>query len=278
VAQGPPFDIVERPVNTCHRTRANVGVVPGAIRSVERAAAVLRILGGAGRPLRLSEIADALDLPKPTVFGLVRTLRDVGFVHQDRATSDYSLGDGVRNLHESGLDPHDLRSHAMNWSDALASRTRLEVHIGFPDPDGARIVHHVFRPGGSKQDLRIGEVLPFHASALGKIMLGFVAGTPSSPRILERYTPRTLVSRAALEAEMHRTRARGWSSEGGELTPGVGAVAVPLRGYGGIGVGALAVTGPVERVFRHAGPPLDSIVSATIDTAGSISRSLGLHA
>lgn len=239
---------------------------------------MLRILGSAGRPLRLAEIADALDLPKPTVFGLVRTLRDVGFVHQDRVTSDYSLGADIRNLHESGLDPHDLRSHAMNWSDALASRTGLEVHIGFPDQAGARIVHHVFRPGGSVQRLRVGEVLPFHASALGKIMLGFVAGTPSTPRVLERYTSRTLVSRAALEAELHRIRARGWSAEGGELTPGVGGVAVPLRGYGGIGVGALAVTGPVERIFRHAGPPLDSIVDATIDTAGSISRSLGLHA
>ena len=258
--------------------RANVTGVPGAIQSVERAAAVLRILGGAGRPLRLSEIADALDLPKPTIFGLVRTLRDVGFVHQDRATSDYSLGPGLRNLHESGLDPNDLRSHAMNWSDALASRTRLEVHIGFPDPDGARIVHHVFRPGGSVQQLRIGEVLPFHASALGKIMLGFVAGTPSSPRQLERYTPCTLVNRAALDAELHRIRARGWSSEGSELIPGIGALAVPLRGYGGIGVGALAVTGPVEKVFRHAGPPLDTIIRATTETAASISRSLGLHA
>ncbi|MEJ7633184.1 IclR family transcriptional regulator [Aeromicrobium sp.] len=251
--------------------------MPGAIQSVERAAAVLRILGGAGRPLRLSEIADALDLPKPTVFGLVRTLRDVGFVHQDRATSDYSLGEGVRNLHESGLDPHDLRSHAMNWSDALASRTRLEVHIGFPDQDGARIVHHVFRPGDAPQELRIGEVLPFHASALGKVMLGFVAGTPTAPRQLERYTRRTLISRAAFDAEMHRIRARGWASEGGELTAGIGAVAVPLRGYGGIGVGALGVTGPVEEVYRHAGPPRDSIVEATLDTAASISRSLGLR-
>ncbi|MBC7630079.1 IclR family transcriptional regulator [Aeromicrobium sp.] len=252
--------------------------MPGAIQSIERAAAVLRILGGAGRPLRLSEIADALDLPKPTVFGIVRTLRDVGFVHQDRSTSEYSLGDGVRNLHESGLDPHDLRSHAMSWTDALASRTHLEVHIGVPDPGGARIVHHVFRPDDSTQQLRVGEVLPFHASAMGKVMLGFVAGTPTRARVLDRYTQRTLVNRSALDADMHGVRERGWASERGELLPEVGAVAVPLRGYGGIGVGALAVVGPLERVFRHAGPPLADIVDATVDTAVSISRSLGLQA
>lgn len=269
LGQGAPFDIVERP--------AYRGRVPGAIQSVERAAAVLRILGSAGRPMALSEIADALALPKPTAFGLVRTLRDVGFVHQDHATSAYSLGDGVRNLHESGIDPHDLRSHAMNWSDALASRTRLEVHIGFPDPAGALLVHHVFRPDDSVQRLRTGEVLPLHASAVGKVMLGFVAGVPTSAVTLTRFTRRTLVTRAALEAEIHASRRRGWATERSELLPDGGAIAAPLRGYGGIGVGALAVAGPVDRVFGPTGAPHDGLVEALVDTAASISRSLGLQ-
>lgn len=248
-----------------------------AIQSVERATAVLRILGTAGRPLQLAEIASALDLPKPTVFGLVRTLRDTGFVHQDRATSGYSLGDGVLHLDRAALDPHDLRSHAMNWSDALASRTKLEVHIGVPDTDGARIVHHVFRPDDSSQQLRIDEVVPFHATALGKVMLGFAAGTPNSTRTLTRYTPSTLTSGVALDAQMHRVRERGWADERAELRPDVGAVAAPLRGYGGLGVGGIAVVGPLDRVFgrdRHA----DGVVSATLDTAAAISRSLGLRA
>jgi DNA-binding IclR family transcriptional regulator len=249
--------------------------VSGSIQSVERAAAVLRILGAAGRPLPLSEIALALDLPKATAFGLVRTLRDVGFVQQERVAGGYSLADGIGNLHRSGLDPHDLRSHAMNWADALASRTRLEVHIGVPDAEGARLVHHVFRPDDSAQTLRIDEIMPFHATALGKIMLGFAAGTPNSTGELTRYTPRTLTSRAALDAHMHGVRQRGWADENAELHADIGAVAAPLRGYGGLGVGGIAVVGPVERVFRHAGPALEAVVSATVDAAAAISRSLG---
>lgn len=247
----------------------------GSIQSVERAAAVLRILGTAGRPLPLAEIAAALDLPKATAFGLVRTLRDVGFVQQERAHAGYSLGDGIRNLHESALDPHDLRSHAMNWADALASRTTLEVHIGVPEPEGARIVHHVFRPDDSAQRLRIDEIVPFHATALGKVMLGFAAGIPNSTGDLARYTPKTLTSRTTLDAQMHGVRQRGWAAEHGEFRPDVGAVAAPLRGYGGLGVGGIAVVGPIERVFRHAGPALDAVVTATLDSASAISRSLG---
>ena len=248
-----------------------------SIQSVERATAILRILASAGRPLRLAEVSGALGLAKPTTFGIIRTLRDVGFVHQDPTTSDYSLGDGVRHLERAIIDPHDLRSHAMNWSDALASRTRLEVLIAVPQLDGARIVHHVFRPDDSAQQLRIDEVLPFHATALGKVVLAFGAGIAPSGLDLRRYTQRTLTKRVTFDAEMEQVSDQGWAVERAEFMPNIGAVAVPLRGFGGLGVGAVAVTGPLERVFRHAAGVQDGVLAATLETATAISRSLGVR-
>ena len=53
---------------------------------------------------------------------------------------------------------------------------------------------------------------------------------------------------------------------------------MPLRGFGGLGVAAVAVSGPLERVYRHAGGPHDDIVTATFETAAAISRSLGVRA
>ena len=64
------------------------------MQSIERAAAILRLLGGAGRPLALAEIAAPLDLPRPTAHGILRTLRDVGFVDQDRDTGRYASAPG----------------------------------------------------------------------------------------------------------------------------------------------------------------------------------------
>jgi DNA-binding IclR family transcriptional regulator len=49
--------------------------VSGTIQSIERAAAMLRLLGAAGRPLALGEVASPLDLPRPTAHGILRTLR-----------------------------------------------------------------------------------------------------------------------------------------------------------------------------------------------------------
>src|SRR3954464_14877375 len=98
-------------VNEPRSTWSNDGIrlrsMPGTIQSIERAAAVLRLLGGAGRPLALAEVAAPLDLPRPTVHGILRTLRDVGFVEQDRDTGRYSLGSGLRRLN-GGWDRHEL--------------------------------------------------------------------------------------------------------------------------------------------------------------------------
>ena len=71
--------------------RSYPGPVSGPIQSVQRAAAVLELLGSVQEPLALGELARLLGLPKPTVHGLVRTLCDVGFVAQEGDTGYYVL-------------------------------------------------------------------------------------------------------------------------------------------------------------------------------------------
>lgn len=248
----------------------------GSIQSIERAAAVLRLLGSTDRPLALGEIAAALGLPPPTAHGIVRTLRDTGFVSQDTGTNRYRLGPGLRELDRGGVDPHDLRAHAMNWADSLAGSTGLAVQLGVVDSGTVRLVHHVFRPDGSPQRIRTGERLPLHATALGKSLLAFapVATPPVRDLHLHRWTGRTCDTVAALEAHLDVARRRGWAGEVGEFVSGVGAAAVPLRAAGGLVVGALGVTGPVEELYGVGGE-LRRVTADRLATAGrEISASL----
>lgn len=229
--------------------------MPGSIQSIERAAAVLRLLGGTGRPLGLNELAAALDLPRPTVHGIVRTLREVGFVDQDPASGRYLLGAGLDELRHGGWDPHDLRARAMNWADSLAGGTGLAVHLGVPDGPSVRLVHHVFRPDDTPQRIRTGERQPLHATAVGKCLLAFDPIATPRPRdlALTPYTGRTCTTPPALEAHLATARRRGWAVDTGEYEPGTGGAAVALRGSGGLVAGALAVVGPVEELFGVGG-------------------------
>ncbi len=147
--------------------------MPGPVQSIERAAAILRLLArGSGR-LGVGEISTSLGLAKGTTHGILRTLQDVGFVEQDKASGKYQLGATLLHLGTSYLDVNELRSRAINWADALASRSGEAVRIGTPLDGKVLVVHHVFRPDDSLQTLDIGTLLPVHATALGKVLLAY---------------------------------------------------------------------------------------------------------
>ncbi|MEV4349482.1 IclR family transcriptional regulator [Actinoplanes sp. NPDC049596] len=100
------------------------------IQSVERSSAVLRLIAAGPGQLRVKEIADALGLPKSTAQSILRTLEHIGFAEQDPRTARYRLGRGLIELGNGGLDVNELRSRALDWADALASRTAESVRIG----------------------------------------------------------------------------------------------------------------------------------------------------
>ena len=94
-----------------------------SIQSIERAAAILRLLSGPSRRMGVVEIAGELGLAKATAHGILRTLAQVGFVEQDPESSKYQLGAALSHIGSSYLDGNELRTRALNWSDSLASRT-----------------------------------------------------------------------------------------------------------------------------------------------------------
>ena len=250
--------------------------MPGPIQSIERAAAVLRLLGAG--PTGLAELSGALALPKPTVHGIVRTLCDVGFVEQDSATGRYLLGEELTDLGRGGVDGNVLRSRAMNWTDQLAARTRLEVQMAVPRGDEVVLVHHVFRPEDTAQRLATGEVRPLHATALGKVILAHVPGIgPVRTMTLERFCVGTRTDRAALSAELDDVRRQGWAVEAGEYRPDLAAVAAPIRGTGGVAVAAVAALGPQERLLDSSGAPSRSLVQAVVHTAREVTRELAVR-
>jgi DNA-binding IclR family transcriptional regulator len=251
--------------------------MPGTVQSIERAAAVLRLLAEAGRPLGVVEIASSLSLAKGTAHGIIRTLHDIGFIDQDRRTGRYRLGAELLRLGEDRLDPNELRSLAINWTDTLAARTREAVRIGMLHQDEqVLVVHHVFRPDDSVQVLEIGRTLPAHASALGKTLLAYTpgAGARFRDRTLEPYTSRTVVDGRSLAAQLSLVRERGWGADVEEFTAGEASIAAPIRDPGGAVVGAVAVTGAPTSICDGGRNPRPRLALRVMETARAITGEL----
>ncbi|MER7183365.1 IclR family transcriptional regulator [Streptomyces hyaluromycini] len=249
----------------------------GPVQSIERAAAILRLLAGGPRRLGLGEVAASLGLAKGTAHGILRTLQHVDFVEQDAATGKYQLGAALLHLGTSYLDVNELRSRSINWADALAARSGEAVRLGTPLEGMVLVVHHVFRPDDTLQTLDVGSLLPLHASSLGKVLLAYGTAPLESALDsgLEAYTRHTLVTREQLTRALAEVREAGWAAEIQEMSMGEAGLAVPIRGHGGLVVGAIGLSGPVERVCDSQGHPRPALITLIREAARAISRDLG---
>ena len=236
--------------------------VPGSVQSIERAAAILHVVAGSGGTLGVTDIAEAVGLAKTTAHSLLRTLLQVGFVEQDPATGRYSLGSALLRL-GSSLDANELRARASNWADALAARSGHAVRLATLAGEEVVVVHHVFRPDDSAQLLEVGTALPANC-ALGKVLRAH-----SHPHTGSRAGSRA----AAVAAELADVRARGWAAD--RCEPGLGGIAAPVRGAGGLVVAALGISGPLSALFDARGVPRPLVLAMVTDAAHAVSRELG---
>jgi DNA-binding IclR family transcriptional regulator len=250
--------------------------LPGRIQSIERAAAILRLLSGRSRRLGVAELAGELGLPKGTVYGILRTLQLVGFVEQDSESGKYQLGPALLHMGSSYLDGNELRTRALNWADGLAARTGESVRIGTLHENQVLIVHHVFRPDDSRQALEVGTLMPAHATALGKALLahhGYAAGELAG-RSLPSYTAATVTDVYRFRQELETISQRGWAGEVGELFHGSASVAAPIEDRRRVTVGAIGIAGPIERLCDD-GSPRPDLVDHVMEAARAVSRELG---
>jgi DNA-binding IclR family transcriptional regulator len=235
----------------------------GTIQSVDRAARILKALASGPRRLGVSQLADQLDMTRPTVHGLLQTLQAHGFVEQDRDSDKYQLGAGLLHLGNSYLDHNELRARSLVHAERLATRAQ------------AVVVHHVFRPDAVFQVLEVGAQLPAHASALGKAMLAY-----ADPGVLDDLTDEPLVkltnrtlTAAALRRELKSVRESGLARERDEAVLGESSLAAPIHDSAGHAVGAIGVVGDTERILPRG--PARGLSQAVTEAARSVSRELG---
>jgi DNA-binding IclR family transcriptional regulator len=150
------------------------------------------------------------------------------------------------------------------------------VRIGTLHEGRVLIVHHVFRPDDSLQALEVGALLPAHATAIGKALLAeseYVADELAAAG-LARFTGSTVTDADVLREELREIRERGWASDVEELVDGEVSYAAAIRDRRGVPVGAIGISGPVERLMRD-GHPSNELVSYVREAARSVSRDLG---
>jgi DNA-binding IclR family transcriptional regulator len=246
------------------------------VQSVERAAAILHVLGSGTPRLGVTEIAERVALAKPTVYGLLRTLVKHELVAQDPLTGKYSLGPAVLQLGNAYLDGSELRARSLLWAESLAQRATEAVWVA--TLSGARVIvlHHVFRPDNTVQILEVGAAIPWHACALGQAIVAYLPPAENARLMAAERAPltgRTKTTRAALGQALAQVRRRGYAIEDQEATVGDAGIAAPVVNREGAVTGSIGVVGPADRLLAPG--TRDDLTRAVLEAARSVSKDLG---
>ena len=191
-----------------------------AVRSVDRAAALLLALGDSQGEAGVTELARRLGLHKSTASRLLATLQKRGLVEQDGETGKYRLGLVVIRLAERAERTLDLRGIALPELERLARLTHETTGLGILEGDSMLAVAQVDGPNLIAVGDWTGRATPLHCVASGKVLLSSLAEREVL-RIVRRglvsYTERTIVELEPLLEELARIRRRGYAMADGRV-------------------------------------------------------------
>jgi len=246
-----------------------------AVRSVDRAAALLLALGDCQGEAGVTELARRLGLHKSTASRLLATLQRRGLVEQDEESGKYRLGLVVIRLAERAERTLDLRGISMPELERLARLTHETTGLGILDADALLTVAQADGPNLIAVGDWTGRSTPLHCVASGKVLMAALAEREVL-RIVRRglvsYTERTITKLEPLLEELARIRRRGYATALGEYEIGLNAVSAPVHDARGHVVAAVDIWGPAFRLTPRRIPEL--AVQAR-EAAAAISIRLG---
>ncbi len=221
----------------------------------------------------LAELTLELGQTKPTVFRILHTLEDAGFVRR-QADGRYLPGPRLEQLGAATARQETLRWQALAPLQDLAATTGETAHVSVLHEGESVCVQAVEGPRMLRMRALVGRRTPAHASALGKALLAQISPREVDAilamRGLAKLTPRTIVSRRGLHAALAEVRVRGFAMDDEEIETGLRCVAAPIP-LGSM-VAAVGVSASAERMAPGRVPVVAAAVRAT---ASRIAELLG---
>lgn len=249
-----------------------------SVQSVDRALDILGLFSPACPRLGITEMSRALNLAKPTIHGLVRTLADRGFLVQDAETRKYSLG---LKIHEMGAVLYStlkINQVGAPLAQALAKSLSITVRIAIWDHDTALITLNLFPESSTVYYHQFGPRVPAHCSSIGKAILahmpeGFLEDYLEKHELVP-LTSKTITDKDELLKDIEQTRARGYALDDEECIGGLGCMGAPIFDNTGIPAGSLSVSGSPGLVL---GEKKQYFARELTATAQQISTYMGWH-
>ncbi len=220
-------------------------------KPTERVLNILNLLSITPKGLTLTEISEAISIPKSTLYPIMQTMLERNFVYLEKNSLKYSMGISAFCIGAS----YSQNKHMIDFIQKIMKNIVADIdetcQMGVLD--GSDVLYVLKEDPVKDMDIRlishVGKRLPAYCTALGKALLsGYKIEKIKSlyPDGLKAVTKNTITDFNVLEAQLEKIRQTNVSLEVEEVTKFLRCYAVPLASKGKV-IGAISISIPTFR-------------------------------
>ncbi|GAE35277.1 IclR family transcriptional regulator [Halalkalibacter akibai] len=246
------------------------------VQSVDRALQIINLVSQTKEGRGVTELAASLDLNKSSIYKILSTLVNHGYIEQNVETKKYRLGYKYLELSSILLDSIDIRKEAKPFLEELESLTNEVIHLVVFDQGEVIYIEKLEGSETLRTHSKVGRRAPMHCTSVGKVILSFLPEDQVIAIIekfgLPKHTENTITDKVEFLAALGEIKKQGYGMEIEENEAGISCMATPVFDNRGEITAAVSISGPSTRLTKMR---MESLSPFIKEIGKKISKRLG---
>ena len=224
-------------------------------RSTGRVLDVLELISASVGGYTLTEICNAIEAPKSSMFPIIHTLHERNFLVFDEITLKYNIGPMAFQIGNSYLNSFDIMKQIRAEMQNIVNICSETCHFATLTGGDVLYLEKIDSPEPIRMISTVGNRLPAYGTGLGKALLIDHDLTELKKLYsggLKPLTGNTITSFDELENQLQKSRVEGIAYEVEESNQYIRCIAIPIRKNNSI-IAALSVAIPTFRYTEEKG-------------------------
>lgn len=247
--------------------------------SLDKALYLLSFYSAEKDTFGLSELSRLSGIPKATVYRILSTLADRGYLYKVDVLgkdSQYRLGFKFLELGSIVSNNFDLKSIAKPYMERIKESINESSQIIVKKGNEAIYIEKLECDRPVKAYTAVGRVAPLYAGACPRAILSFLPDEEINSILnsveLKKYTKNTITDKEEIWKLIRKARELGYTISYGELAEETFAIGAPIRDHNANVIGSISIVGPESRLNEKT---KEIYISEVVKAADGISQALG---
>jgi IclR family acetate operon transcriptional repressor len=219
---------------------------------LDRALAVVELLGQHPAGLNVTELSENLQIPKNSAFRIAVTLQENGYLERLETSKRYRLTSKFIAFGATAVSEANLFEKSLGVMRELRDKLRETVLLGTRIGIEGVVLDQVPGTYAFRFAVDPGVRFPLHTAAPGKAMLAYLPRKERAAILAQmrfkRFTPNTITNAADFEADLTKTRERGYGFDLSEEMEGQYCIGAPIFDAKNLPAASIWITAPSTRL------------------------------